>query len=76
MKKPKKVSNYSVIDTFTDDGGSITTVEWKTEEEAANFAAEFESEERIERAREEASRLGNGEPGGGLSEITSCNDRT
>ena len=75
MKKPKKIAPHSVIDSLTNSEPS-TTYEWMTKAQAENFAAEFESEERIERARQEASRLGNGEPAGGLSEITSCNDRT
>lgn len=75
MKKPRKIAPHSVIDSLTNSEPS-TTYEWMTKEQAENFAAEFESEERIERARQEASRSGNGEPGGGLSKITSCNDRT
>ena len=47
MKKPKKTSPHSVVDTLTDGGGAVTTFEWMTDEEAKSWERQFELEDEF-----------------------------
>lgn len=70
MRKPTKddvlVESYRI----SENGAWVRDDQRMTKKQLENYAAEIESEERIERARQEASRPRNDEPGGGLSGTT------
>ena len=69
MRKP--VQNAILVESYRilENGDWVREDRWMTKKQLENFADEIESEERIERARQEASRSGNDEPGEGLYRI-------